>query len=221
MPKFRASKIEKLIKQQIMKPTRRDEQITIGPSGIGGCYYCIAETMSQHLPEPPPMRKGGFSLSAWQGTGLHYYVEHSFDIPNTEHERRVEIFDVSDYGKITGTIDLWLKDFNATLDWKRQNKWSYTEAVTDGPSAKHIVQQMCYGAGLIAEGHTIEKVGICAIPGFSNNIDDIRFYWLDYDPEVVENAHHNLSVIWEYVKEDKWKDLPSDEDCYTCLKLGR
>lgn len=221
MAKFDAERIENMILDEISKPSERTKQVKIGPSEIGGCFYCIGETMSQMLPDPPKIRPDTFGLSAWRGTAIHHYIEHTFRIPDVEHERKVEIFDIEGYAKLTGTIDLWLKSYNATLDWKNLGKWSYTETTLDGPSAKYWVQQMCYGGGLVREGHTIEQVGICVIPGFSNRLEDIQFYWAEFDPQIVDNAKHNAETIWKIVQEDRWRELPSDDDCYKCETQGR
>lgn len=220
MPKFNKDKVERLILEQISKNDDRGSQIMAGPSEAGGCFYCTGKAMARMLPGAK-IKPSRFGLAAWQGTALHHYIEHTFDIPNAIHERKLDVFEIEGYGTIRGSTDLYLPDFACTVDWKRQNKYSYDLTRLDGVSTKYIVQQMMYGRAWKNLGEEVEYVGICSIPGFSNNLDDIRFYWMKYDDEIVEIAKHNLETIWLYVQDGEWDELPSDEDCYQCNTYGR
>lgn len=221
--------IEGLILDAVSRPSDRDRQVTLGPSAVGSCAYCIGHTMAQKLPDPPPERGKGFGYAAWIGTGVHYWMEHNLKLGDgytQHHEEKLYIGEVPGYGKISGSCDLYVPELAATFDWKFPGKWSYEKlrlALAKGgtPSNQYRYQQQFYAHGQALLGRPIESCFIVFFPRHSNNLGDVVMYQEQYQPEMVEKAFERLEVIWEYVKDGELADLESDEDCYLCATQGR
>lgn len=221
--------IERLIIEQITKPTKRGQQVKLGPSEVGSCALCVGETLALRLPEQYPELKHteSFGLASWAGTAVHAYLDETLEIPNAIKEQKNDIFELDGYGMIRGSTDLFSPDHKRVVDWKFVGKWSYNKmrlAYLDEPDkipkVEYRTQQMLYGWGWKQLGYEVESVSLCVIPKESNNVADIKFFTERYNQEVVDKSIARLELIWQYVQDGKLEELPSSgEDCYNCTRV--
>lgn len=237
--------VEHIILDAVSEQSDRDKQRSLGPSSVGSCTYCVGHIMAQSLPNPPARRDEGFGYAAWVGTGVHFWMEHH--LPDrlakkgftATPENRVEIGQISDYGLLTGSNDLYIKELERTFDWKFPGKFTYDKmkmalkkrqlAIRRGeevtkemmPSVQYRIQQQLYAHGQRLAGNPVENCVIVFFPRHSNNIDDVLFWEEPYNPALVEMAFARTEAIWEDVKNGLLDVLPSDPDCFTCERQGR
>lgn len=220
--------IERLIIEQITKPTSRGQQVKLGPSEVGGCALCVGETLALRLPElyPDIRHTESFGLASWAGTAVHAYLDETLEIPNAIKEQKNDIFELEGYGIIRGSTDLFSPDHKRVIDYKYVGKWSYDkmrlqylEEPAKIPSVPYRTQQMLYGWGWKQLGYKVEAVSLCVIPKLSNKVEDIRFFTEQYNQEVVDKSIARLELIWQYVQEGRLAELPMDDECYTCTRV--
>lgn len=217
------------------RQSERDKQVKIGPSEIGGCEYCVGHTMSQKSEHPAPSRGDeGFGYAAWIGTMCHYWLEQNLVLTHpvtgkpfdTLREHRVEVFDISDYGSISGSVDLYVEAFRRTQDYKFPGKYAYDMLkfnLRKGllPKTEYRYQQQLYAHGLIRLGFPVEMCRIIFLPRHSNNVNDVVHWEEPYNPAMVDLALKRAEMIWDLVKAGELDQLVSDEACYTCDTYGR
>jgi hypothetical protein len=195
-----------------------------------------------------PSRDDGFGYAAWIGTMAHYWLEQNLVLEHpvtgepldTLREHKVSVFDIPDYGTIKGHLDIYTPAFRETGDYKFPGKYSLEklqtalakrrralnagdleEAAKYGPSLQYRYQQQLYAHGLTQLGYEVERCRIIFLPRHTNDIRDV-IHWVEpYQPEMVEKALARTILIWEYVQAGQLGELPSDDDCYTCDRVGR
>lgn len=128
---MRDDEVEALVMSMIKLRTDRDKQVTIGPSELGGCPYCLAQRMYLKLhPKNNLATLNPYWMGSWIGTAVHEHMEsiEKDNNLNASHyslkpledaliETKVDIFEVPGYGWIRGSIDLLLTDLRI-VDWK-------------------------------------------------------------------------------------------------------
>lgn len=218
------------------EPSARSHQVKIGPSGIGGCPYCVGETLAHRLPEvyPDLVHVPSSSYATWIGTMGHSGIEHEYffqqdicgnSVDTGIAETKVHVYDLEDYGSISGSIDLIYK--NEIFDYKFMGKFGYDKMClayrkdpTTIPVVTYRVQQMLYAYGARKAGFDIERVNVVVFPKHKSNWSDVRVFTEEYNQELVDAALDRLEKIWKIVQEGKYKELPSSEDCYNCNNGG-
>ena len=218
--------LHKKIISEITKPSERDKQRLIGPSGIGGCPRCVGDELASVLPEQYPdlIDNDSFGLGAWIGTAVHYWLDEHLDIPGAIKEQKNPIFELEGYGLIKGSTDLFVDGH--VWDWKilgRANfdklRLLYKAGPNKIPTQTYRVQAMLYGYGWEQLGYKVETVNILAIPKLSNDPDDIRWYTEIYNREIALKSIDRLENIWNYVRGGRLEELPSDDTCYNCTRV--
>ena len=216
----------KTIVNEITKPSERDKQRLIGPSGIGGCPRCVGDELASVLPEQYPdlMDTDSFGLGAWIGTAVHAHIEGLLEIPGAIKEQKNPIFELEGYGLIKGSTDLFAHGH--VVDYKVLGKANfdklrllYKAEPNKIPTQTYRAQQHLYGYGWEQLGHEVKTVNILAIPKLSNDPDDIRWYSEIYSKEIALKFIDRLEKIWQYVKDGKLEELPSDSDCFVCTRV--
>ena len=219
------------------EPSARSHQVKIGPSGIGGCPYCVGETLAHAVPEvyPDLVHVPSSSYATWLGTMGHSGIEHEYfydyddriipAIPEGISETKVHVYDLEGYGSISGSIDLIYK--NEIFDWKFMGKFGYDKMClayrkdpTKIPDVTYRVQQMLYAYGARQKGFDIERVNVVVFPKHKSSWSDVRVFTEEYNQELVDAALDRLEKIWKIVQEGNLKDIPSSEDCYNCNNGG-
>ena len=222
-----------------MEPDERGRQKLVGASQIGGCPYCLGHALMQK--EPPKGKVPAWvkanddpeGLAAWIGTAVHYYLEHVIipqvmedegrDLTKIVAEDKVPIYELEGYGLIQGNIDV--HDDSEIVDWKIVGDWSWNQLLMESlerpdslPRKQYRVQQHLYAYGLRQQGFDIQQVSMTVFKKSSNSWGDIEIYTENYNQNVVDAALHNLEAIWKLAKEEKFEELPQDEECYVCSR---
>lgn len=218
------------------EPSARSHQVKIGPSGIGGCPYCVGEALAHKLPEvyPDLVHVPSSSYATWLGTMGHSGIEHEYFYPQEIcgngadtgiAESKVHVYDLEGYGSISGSIDLIYG--NEIFDYKFMGKFGYDKMClayrrdpTTIPDVTYRVQQMLYAYGARKKGFDIERVNVVVFPKHKSNWSDVRVFSEEYNQELVDAALDRLEKIWKIVQEGNLKDIPSSEDCYNCNNGG-
>lgn len=222
---------------KFQEPSARSHQVKIGPSGIGGCPYCVGETLAHAVPEhyPDLEHHPSSSYATWLGTMGHSGIEHEYfydyddriipAIPEGIAETKVQVYDLEGYGRISGSIDLLFG--NESFDWKFMGKFGYDKMClayrkdpTKIPDVTYRVQQMLYAHGARKAGFDIERVNVVVFPKHKTSWSDVRVFSEEYNQELVDAALDRLVKIWKIVQEGNLKDIPSSEDCYNCNNGG-
>jgi hypothetical protein len=224
--KLHTALLHKKIVEGITKPSERDKQRHIGPSGIGGCPRCVGEELAGVLPEQYPdlIDHDSFGLGAWIGTAVHAWLDEHLDIPGAIKEQKNFIYELEGYGKIKGSTDLFVHGH--VVDYKVLGKANfdklrllYKAEPNKIPTMTYRAQQHLYGYGWEQLGYEVKSVNILAIPKLSNDPDDIRWYTEIYNKEIALKYLERLEKIWAWVQEDRLEELPSEPGCYVCERV--
>jgi hypothetical protein len=192
----------------------RDKQRLVGPSALGGCPYCLGLDM---LGE----KEQSFGWYPRLGTAFHYWAEHHCNIPGAITEQKVTVGEIPGYGIIKGTLDLYLPHRKTIVDYKLVGKNTRQTAMIDGPSMQYRGQQMCYGKGAIAAGYEVEQIAIAYVPRDSATLKDLYVHVEPYNPKLAEGVLDRAAKVWKYASSGRVEELPSDTDCYQCIREGR
>ena len=224
---LRVGTLDRKIIEQITKPTDRGKQRKVGPSQLGGCALCLAESLAVSLPDVYNVQVGrkDFGLASWIGTGVHSYLEETLHIPGAIKEQKNFIYHLEGYGDIAGSTDLFVEGH--VKDYKVVGKWSYDEMCLDWqitpnviPKVEYRAQQQLYGYGWQQAGHDVKTVGLVVIPKMSNRADDIKFFTEPYSQAYAKGVLERLEKIWAKVREGKLSEIPSTGNCYYCSRIA-
>lgn len=194
--------------------SERDKQRLVGPSSLGGCAYCLGKDM---LGE----KEQSFGWYPRLGTAFHYWAEHHCTIPGAVTEQKVTVGEIEGYGIIRGTLDLYLPHRKTIVDYKLVGKNTRQNAMLDGPSKQYRGQQHCYGKGATAAGYEVEKIAIAYIPRDSHTLRDMHVHIEDYNPLLADRTLDRARRVWKAVSSGRVEEIPSDADCYNCIREGR
>ena len=198
----------------IEQESDRDKQRKVGPSSLGGCAYCLGKDM---LGE----KEQSFGWYPRLGTAFHYWAEHHQTIPGAITEQKVTVGEIEGYGIITGTMDLYLPHRKCIVDYKLVGKNTRQAAMIDGPSKQYRSQQHLYCKGAIAAGYEVEKFAIAYVPRDSFSLKDMYVHVEEYQPIFAQRVLDRAQKVWNYSSSGRVEELPSDSDCYTCIREGR
>lgn len=220
----------------VFAPTERDKQTAIGVSEIGDdCERCIADKL---LGIPHDMENTGVPLAPFLGTAFHAFAEsRTKNDPNVLVEQRVEVFDLEDYGRISGSVDRFDIAAATVLDWKllsrkkisafrKSVKWDnglprFANTAAGSQFRKYYIQIMLYGYGLTQLGHEVAHCSIVALPRdcsvevVPDSICEFSFPWRQ---DVALAAIERLQNIWERARShsDRVDGLQSSPLCWYC-----
>lgn len=180
----------------------RELQTEIGPSELGvDCVHCLAAKLAGWQQHRTP---------AWLpfiGTSVHARLQAMFDqraddglFPytgednvtelverwRTEHKVTVGYLQGLHGGyNITGSIDLWDRQTNTTIDWKIVGETTLKQVREHGPSQQYRVQASLYGIGVTHEpgGWTITRSCIYYLPRNRPSLDQGIPVELPFDPQ--------------------------------------
>jgi hypothetical protein len=223
----RAEEFVEILLNAIAKPSERDKQVKLGPSEIGGCYFCVGYTMARRFYDLPEREGEGFGYAAWLGTALHHWMETQLVLPvETLREVKLETVEVAGYGLIRGTCDLIVPDFGLVGDYKFPGKFSYekyalAKRMGEGLPPNYRYQAQLYAHGARRQGLPVDLCLVVLFPRHTNSIRDVLTFAEPYREEMVELARRRAEAILEDIHDGNLWALPSDEDCYQCDKHGR
>ena len=220
----------------VFAPTERDKQTRIGVSEIGDdCERCIADKL---LGIPHESGSAGTPLAPFLGTAFHAFAEsRTKNETNVLVEQRVEVCDLEDYGRISGSVDRFDIAAATVLDWKllsrkkistfrKSIKWDselpqFANTIAGAQFRKYYIQIMLYGYGLTQLGHEVAHCSIVALPRdcsieiVPDSICEFSFPWRQ---DVAFAAIERLQNIWERARShDGGVDsLQSSPLCWYC-----
>jgi hypothetical protein len=155
------------------------------------------------------------------GTAFHYWAEHHQTIPGAITEQKVTVGEILGYGVIKGTLDLYLPHRKTIVDFKLVGKNTRQAAMIDGPSTQYRGQQHLYGKGATAAGYEVKKIAIAYIPRDSFTLRDLHVHEEDYQPVFAQRVLDRAQKVWNYSSSGRVEELPSDKECYDCIREGR
>lgn len=220
----------------VFAPTERDKQTRIGVSEIGDdCERCIADKL---LGIPHDTGNTGAPLAPFLGTAFHAFAEsRTKNESNVLVEQRVEVCDLEDYGRISGSVDRFDIAAATVLDWKllsrkkisafkKSIKWDselpkFANTIAGAQFRKYYIQIMLYGYGLTQLGHEVAHCSIVALPRdcsvevVPDSICEFSFPWRR---DVALAAIERLQSIWERARShDGGVDGPQSSPlCWYC-----
>jgi len=152
-------------------------------------------------------------------------------------EQRVEVCDLEDYGRISGSVDRFDIAAATVLDWKllsrkkisafrKSIKWDnglprFANTAAGSQFRKYYIQIMLYGYGLSKIGHEVAHCSLVALPRdcsvevIPDSICEFSFPWRQ---DVALAAIERLQSIWERARShDGGVDsLQSSPPCWYC-----
>jgi len=161
----------------------RSRQRDVGMSELGG--HCDRQ-LALKLLQLDAVNHGP-KLAALRGTGLHTVLEEAM-----RGDPRWLVEAAVAYGGIRGHVDLFDLRTGTVWDHKLMSKAKIKRLVEHGPSRAHRWQLHLYGAGLLAAGHTVNRVGLLAWP-LDGHDEDSRAWGEPFDVNVADEAlaHHD------------------------------
>lgn len=203
------SDLKQRVIQEMSRPTARDGQSRIGPSGLGDpCPRCVGRALAA-----PDATGSDFSLYPWLGTAGHTRME-TDTFPDGQHELKLYVGDVEGYGPIKGTTDMYLE--GTVVDWKFVGIKKIKTYRLKGAPDQYRYQAMLYGRGCELAGMPVENIAIVFIPRDSGDPQDIFVHEEAYQPEMAQAALDRAGLIYAAVLDSGWESLPSSGECWTC-----
>jgi hypothetical protein len=186
----------------------RSKQVKIGPSAIGGCrrrvYHNIMRT-------PTTNDTSMNSLPAIMGTYIHAGIAEAItrEDPFGDNFLIEQQFETE---KITGNIDLFIKDIGLVIDWKTTK----VKSMRYSPSKSNIYQVQVYGWILEQNGHKVNEVALVYIPR-DGDIADIRVHREPYSEELALEGLNWLDEIYNIVDASAQPPAP-EEKVFFCSR---
>lgn len=186
----------------------RSKQVKIGPSAIGGCrrrvYHNLVRT-------PTTNDTRDYALSAIMGTYIHAGIAEAItrEDPFGDNFLIEQQFETE---KITGNIDLFIKDIGLVIDWKTTK----VKSMRYSPSKAQLFQVHIYGWILEENGYKVNEVALCYIPR-DGDIADIKVHREDYKKEIALEGLKWLDEIQEIVNSDSPPPKP-EEKVFFCSR---
>lgn len=180
----------------------RSLQRTIGPSELGTpCLRCLTLKLIG-IPKQPENKP---AMYTFVGTCVHEHMERLFssldperyktelkvtvaELPSAQ-SREIEEFTTT----VKGSIDIFDKKANATIDWKISSSDRIKNIKLHGLPQEYLVQASLYGIGICDPvGYSDIPVNNCMYPLFS------YVYFLPRNGQSLDSA---LPVKWSYTEE--------------------
>lgn len=216
------------VRDVLRTPTDRDKQKLIGPSGLGNlCTRCLADAFLNAKDDV-----NRYWLGSVVGTSIHeLYSSRVQNDPNVMSEFKVDIGEIPGYGKIKGTVDLYVKSEKMIVDLKsttRKKLAMYRRVLLDSDpslslaSYRHTIhgyvnQTMTYGSGVVSMGLPVKRVGLALICRDGTGDSDIWTWTTAYDPNRAKQVWDRAVALWQWLQEGNDPNtLPSAEGCYYC-----
>lgn len=174
----------------------RSKQKKIGPSGAGSCKRYL-----WHILKDTPKTAETDNLPAIMGTYIHAGISEAIkrEDPFGDNFLIEQQFSTE---RITGNIDLFIKDQGLVVDWKTIK----TNGLRYFPNEKHRYQIHIYGYILEENGYKVNEVALVAICR-DGGADKVKEFREPYSREIAE-----LGLAWiEEVENIVNNDLPAPE----------
>lgn len=180
--------------------------------------------MAHRAPDGPRAPKETFSLKAWLGTAVHFYLAHLIkqeNWPATQIEFKFTIGEIKGYGTVRGHSDLYVLGAGTVVDHKTSDLVKIKSYQKFGAPLKYIRQGNLYGYGLELLGRPVTEILLFFIPRDSNSVSDIWACIVPYDRQIALDAMKRAKRIWRKVEAGQVETLSSDADCWVCRRNYR
>lgn len=182
--------------------TKRDRQVNIGPSEIGGCSRRVWHRINEDEETNETLR-----LASWMGTAIHTAIEKRLRAVDPFGDRYMIEVEVEADG-LMGHVDCYDKEEKSVMDWKTTTKKNMSKFPTD----QQKMQVQLYGYLLTCNGYEVDTVTLVAIPRDGNELD-IRQHSEPYDESVALSGLewlHNVRHMQEPPAPEKHKRFCQD-----------
>ena len=179
--------IETLLKTVLGNSTKRDRQVNIGPSEIGGCRRRVWHRLNQ----TPVTNEDTLKLASWMGTAIHAAIEQDFENRDPFESRWLREIEVEHNGMM-GHVDCYDIDEREVIDWKTTTKKNMSKF----PSTQQRTQVHLYGYLMKANGFDVENVTLVAIARDGNE-RDIKIHTEPYNENYATSGLQWLADIRE------------------------
>jgi hypothetical protein len=190
------------------KRTQQSAAGIMGPSDVGFCRQkAVLMTKGVERTDRTPIN------SAQIGTAIHAYLAEAFAWANPDHwivERAVTAT-LPSGAEISGTADLILTDWNALIDVKTVDGFSWVKR--EGTSQNHKFQRHLYALGAVAAGLLVEAdllVGNLYIDRSGREKEPLLILE-PFDPSLTDEIDSWIGDVIYAVKnnEDSARDIPA------------
>lgn len=231
--------VRSIVMEMLKRETARDRQRLIGPSSLGNpCDYDLAKELleggaSDEDDDREPDERP-YWLGAVLGTSIHLLLE-SRAPEGMPAENRVRIGEITGYGVISGSTDLFIPELKTVLDWKSTNRIKLknlklafdTKYTTYDPeplvqarftAKKYVGQAMTYGWGWEQAGYDVEQIAFAFIcrDGLTDN--DVWVKEMPYDRAYAERVWDRANRIWVALQgERELSSFLSRAGCWSCM----
>ena len=206
----------------------RSLQKAIGPSELGtdrphGLAMKLLQRDPLRGPETPWLPTQGRAVHSWlerhlQGHDGGWEAERRVGV-GTLHSRTL-LDPTSHEWHVSGSIDLWMPDMRATVDWKNVGQWTLKHAQADGPSQQYLVQQSLYGWALEQEGTPPERQALVYIPRDARTLGDWWSYEWAYDARPARWAWNRAQLTLDILQAITDRDGPEMALAWASLLPG-
>ena len=162
-----------IVKMLVGGRTKRDRQVNVGPSEIGGCRRRVWHRIREDEETNETLR-----LASWMGTAIHAAIEKRLRVQDPFQERYLIEVEVEADG-LMGHVDCYDKSEREVMDWKTTTKKNLSKFPTD----QQRTQVQLYGYLLTCNGYEVEKVTLVAIARDGSELD-IRQHTEPYDEAI-------------------------------------
>jgi hypothetical protein len=164
--------------------SKRDRQVQVGPSEIGGCRRKV-----WHRLNGTPNLNVTLRLPALMGTAIHHMIEKQLDDLdpfNTRYLRELEV----EHDGFMGHVDCYDTVEKMVIDWKTTTK----KNISKFPSSQQRTQVHLYGWLLEKNGYEVLDVTLVAIPRDGNE-NNIVVHTEPYDRRFAEHGLNWLESV--------------------------
>ena len=214
----------------------RSQQRRVGPSQVGvRCNRLLGYDLAVELdvedqflapvvewwhPRPPSDH-----WRATIGVAAHAWLESAFSdgLPDEcselwETELAVTARSADGQVEVSGTLDLYSKEHSMVLDHKVLGTASRNRIIREGPSDRYRAQLHLYGAGAVAGGFPVDRVGLLvwARDGLAS---DLLVWEEPFDAGFAEKLLARVGAVKEAVEKGATiSDIPPTlgDDCHFC-----
>lgn len=226
----RSDRILAAIREVISTPTKRDQQVRIGPSDLADpCDHCLAAKMAGVKP------RRDFSMYPWLGSAIHKLIEwitmpRRLDMFPLDSLAR-EIFGgegalselyiekalyIEGYGWIPAHIDFVLPAELCFVDWKSSSRKKVRAYKVKGVPIENLAQVILYLEALLRNGYNVEAGVLVYIPRDAAELREMWAYEVPRNEGEAQAILDRAAVLYQWVQAGRWEELASDSECHVC-----
>lgn len=228
----RTERILLAIRQVMATPTKRDQQVKIGPSDLANiCNYCLGAKMAGVKP------KRDFSMYPWLGSAIHKLIEWTTDWSRFVHQPGVndmamavfghpsavseqyvpEAIYVPGYGWCPAHIDYVFPNEGCIVDWKSTSRKKVRFYKIHGVTIEQVGQVLLYlHVVRVKLGYNMESAVLVFIPRDAADLSEMWAYEVFYDEKEVQLIIDRAAQIQKWVDVGRWEELEKHPECLTC-----